>query len=56
MNQQDLRARADAFVAENREAVLKDLAALVAIPSVQGPAAPGQPFGPQVARALDRCV
>ena len=56
MNQQDLRARADAFVAENREAVLKDLAALVAIPSVQGPAAPGQPFGPQVARALDTAL
>lgn len=35
-----------------REAILKDLARLIAVPSVQGPAKPGKPFGEEPARAL----
>mgnify|MGYP000893316812 CR=1 FL=1 len=35
-----------------REAILKDLASLVAVPSVRGDAQAGKPFGPEPARAL----
>lgn len=36
-----------------REDIIKDLAELVAIPSVRGTAAPGKPFGEEPARALN---
>lgn len=44
-----------AFVSENESAIVRDIARLVSIPSVEGPAAPGAPFGVESRRALD-CV
>ncbi len=41
-----------AFVEKNRENILHDITRLVAIPSVQGKAQPGKPYGPEPARAL----
>lgn len=46
------RASVDAFVAENRENVIRDIKRLVDVPSVEGPAEPGKPFGPGPAAAL----
>ena len=56
MDDKTFRARVDAFVQANKENILSDLAALVAQPSVQSDAAPGMPFGPQVAGALDTAL
>lgn len=42
----------DAFIAENRSALLQDLKTLVDIPSVEAPAEDGAPFGPGAAKAL----
>ncbi|MBQ9661705.1 MAG: Sapep family Mn(2+)-dependent dipeptidase [Oscillospiraceae bacterium] len=41
------------FVSENEDAVIRDIARLVSIPSVEGPAAEGAPFGVESRRALD---
>ena len=46
------RASVDAFVAENRQNVIRDIKRLVDVPSVEGPAEPGKPFGPGPAAAL----
>ena len=46
----------DAFIEENRDALLRDLAALVAIPSVRADAGENAPFGPQVRCALDTAL
>ena len=46
------RASVDAFVAANRENVIRDIKRLVDVPSVEGPAEPGKPFGPGPAAAL----
>lgn len=45
----------EAYWCENAETLFADIAALVAIPSVVNPAAaaPGAPFGPEPAKALD---
>lgn len=40
-------------VLEYRDAIVGDLQALIAIPSVKGDSAPGAPFGPEARRALD---
>ena len=42
----------DRFVRENEEAIVRDIARLVSIPSVEGPAAPDAPYGTEPKRAL----
>lgn len=49
----NLLASVDAFVAENRENIVRDIKRLVDIPSVEGPAQPGAPFGPGPKAALE---
>ena len=46
----------DKFCAENREQVVASIKRLVDIPSVEGPAEPGKPFGPGPAAALEECL
>ncbi len=46
MDEKLLLEQIDAFVAENRENVLRDLKTLVDINSVEGQPQPGAPFGP----------
>ncbi len=43
----------DRFVSENEDNIVRDIARLVAIPSVEGPAEPGAPFGREPKRALE---
>lgn len=43
----------DAFVSEHEDDIVRDIARLVAIPSVEGPAEPGAPFGREPKRALE---
>ena len=45
MDEKLLLEQIDAFVAENRENVLRDLKTLVDINSVEGQPQPGAPFG-----------
>ena len=44
--------RIDQFIQAQRENILRDIGRLVAVPSVEGPAAPGAPFGPGPRAAL----
>ena len=46
------RASVDAFVAENRENVVRDIKRLVDVPSVEGKPEEGKPFGPGPAAVL----
>ncbi len=46
----------DAFIRQNQQAMIDDLAALVAINSTQGTAQPGAPFGPGPRQALDAAL
>lgn len=46
----------DQFVAENRDNVIASIKRLVDIPSVEGPAEPGKPFGPGPAAALEEAL
>ena len=46
----------DAFVEANRENILRDIARLVAVPSVQEAPLPGMPFGEGPAKALDKAL
>lgn len=48
--------RIDQFVQAQRENILRDIGRLVAVPSVEGPAAPGAPFGPGPRAALDEAL
>lgn len=48
----ELLKKIDSFVEENRAAMYRDIARLVAIESVEGESAPGAPFGPGPAKAL----
>ena len=41
------------FVSENESAIVRDIARLVSIPSIEGPAAEGAPFGVESRQALD---
>lgn len=43
----------DAYIAESKEAILQDLARIIAVPSVRSAAEPGAPFGAVCRRALD---
>ena len=57
MNVNDPRwASIDAFVEENRDNILRDITRLVAVPSVEGEAAPGAPFGPGPKAALAKAL
>ena len=44
------------FIKENEQAILRDLARLVAIPSVEGEPQPGAPFGPGPRDALEEAL
>ncbi len=54
--QQACFASIDAFAEQNREAILRDITRLVAVPSVEGAPAPGAPFGPGPRAALDKAL
>ncbi len=57
MNVNDPRwASIDAFVEENRDNILRDITRLVAVPSVEGYAEPGAPFGPGPSAALAKAL
>ena len=43
----------DRFVRENEDAVVRDIARLVRIPSIEGPAEPDAPYGTESKRALE---
>ena len=51
-----LRREIEGFVAENERAIFADIARLVAVDSVNGPAEPGKPFGAGPAKALDAAL
>ena len=56
MNDAQRIQKIDAFIEENRDALLRDLKTLVDINSVQSAAQPGAPFGPGVRKALDAAL
>ena len=56
MDEKLLLEQIDAFVAENRENVLRDLKTLVDINSVEGQPQPGAPFGPGPRKALEAAL
>ena len=43
MTEQELLKKADSFIEENIEGIIKDIKAIVDIPSVKGPAEEGAP-------------
>ena len=51
---QALNQKIDAYIAENKEQLLQDIAALVAIDSVEGTPEEGAPFGAGPRAALDK--
>lgn len=51
-----LKTEIEAFVAENEAAIFDDIARLVAVDSVNGPAAAGMPFGEGPAKALETAL
>ena len=51
---QALNQKIDAFIAANKEQILQDIAALVAINSVEGEPAEGAPYGVGPRAALDK--
>ena len=53
---QELNQKIDAFIAANREQLLDDIAALVAINSVEAAPAEGAPFGEGARAALDKAL
>ena len=53
---QELNQKIDAFIAANREQLLDDIAALVAINSVETAPAEGAPFGEGARAALDKVL
>ena len=53
---QALNQKIDAFIAANKEQLLKDIAALVAINSVESTPAEGAPFGLGARAALDKTL
>ena len=52
----DIRTLAQDFIAQNRDALLADIKAVVDIPSVEGAPAPGEPYGEGPARALNEAL
>ena len=53
---QELNQKIDAYIAENKEQLLQDIAALVAIDSVEGTPEEGAPFGKGPRAALDKTL
>ena len=53
---QALNQKIDTFIAANKEQILADIAALVAIDSVEGQPEPGAPFGPGPKAALEKTL
>ena len=53
---QKLLAQIDAFIEANRDAIIEDIRALVAIDSVQTAPQPGAPFGPGAKAALEKTL
>lgn len=51
-----LLQKIDAFIVENKDALVRDIKKLVDIPSVQGEPEEGAPFGVQVKHALDTAL
>lgn len=51
-----LHQKIDAWFERNAESLLRDLARLIAVPSVRGAAGPGMPYGPGPKEALDRAA
>ena len=49
-----LRTKIDAWFDANKQAMLRDLSALIDVESVRGEAQPGMPYGPGPAAALDK--
>jgi len=56
VTQAELIEKIDAFIALHKDAIVEDIAALVSIPSIQGPPEPGAPFGRGVRVALDEAL
>lgn len=58
MNEVEFLRKIDDFLRENEEDIVRDIARLVAVPSVSDAAhaAPGAPFGPGPRRALDEAL
>lgn len=54
--EQNWNERIEEYLAAHREEMVRDLFDLVRIPSVQGEAVPGKPYGEEVARALDKAL
>lgn len=53
MDEKQLQQKLDAFLADNRQAMIEDIGKLVAVKSVEEAPAPGAPFGPGPRKALD---
>ena len=53
---QALNQKIDRFIEANKEQILADIAALVAIDSVEGQPQPGAPFGPGPKAALEKTL
>jgi predicted dipeptidase len=56
MDTQELSARINAYIKENEETIIENLAQLVAVPSVRSSAAAHAPFGPACREALNQGV
>ena len=56
MTEQELLRKADAFIEANMEDIIKDIKAVVDIPSVKSEAETGAPFGREIRRALDKAL
>ncbi|MDL2219556.1 Sapep family Mn(2+)-dependent dipeptidase [Ruminococcaceae bacterium OttesenSCG-928-O06] len=56
MEEKDLLQQIDGFIEAHKEDMVRDIARLVAIPSVEGPAAEGAPYGAENRRALDAAL
>ena len=53
---QALNQKIDAYIAQNKEQLLKDIAALVAVNSVEGTPEEGAPYGAGPRAALDKTL
>lgn len=56
MEETQLLQKIDTFITANQENILRDLAALVRVPSVEGAPEPGAPFGPGPKAALETAL
>lgn len=56
LTKEQLNEKIDKFIADNKEAILKDIATLVAVPSVESAPLPGAPFGAEPKKALETAL